>query len=249
MQPQFTIDVMGSKKTESLLLKLADDMGVSIKFLCEDQARLWIIDLIKRIGNDPGLSLPKQLRAAETRVAQDINRVFQSTESFLGDQNQSQAFNLTLPHSGQSMESFHNSVRTKKGGVSLKGKTRKVATMEAIAVFRIKQQNKIFQAKSGFVKPLKKFISATAGSDGRVLAKSVTRHMGKVPDGRTIDGMTRFGDGTIRATNEVSYANDLVSTSDKAYLESKRQKDLLSNASKRKEKTVAQYQKLMSEVG
>lgn len=222
----FSIDVRNLPIVRNRVKNISRDFGVPMKFLIQDQGRLWLIDLIKKIGNDPTLSIAAQKRQAKERIANDINRIFYPSDDPPFD----------------NMESFHKSRRSKGGGVRYirAGEKKGRNTKRAIENFIKKQQDEIGKAKAGFIEPLDRLMRETNGGDGGV-PKWVRKQESKIEKGTYRDGMTAIGDGDIVCRNNVPYANDIMNKGTFFATARTRQRDLVSQATKRKDRIIKQF--------
>lgn len=73
---EVTFDIMGEEKVARRIGELAGEFGVSIRFLCMEQMKLFARDVIKKTGGDPRSTLAAQKRAGKGAIVKDLNNIF-----------------------------------------------------------------------------------------------------------------------------------------------------------------------------
>ena len=263
MSDDFSIDIQNLKGAQAKIQKLATDWGIDTKFLCQDQIRLWVINVIKKAGDGPATSLAQQKRVQKAAVASDIREVFtdDKLEWLSGENNGVYYITSTTgalwaaekdgrAWSQGQMEAEHNRRRTKSNKRVGKQRpyhksgrlvVRKVYAKESqIKKYIRYKQSHIGKLKAGWIAPLNQLMAATRGGNGRIPAW-ISNLNAKAKTGTYTDNMTSFASGSIKSTNNTPYASDYITPSFIAATGRTRQKDLMRQSKKRKEEIVKRF--------
>ena len=263
MSDDFSIDIQNLKGAQAKIQKLATDWGIDTKFLCQDQMRLWVIDVIKKAGGGPGTSLAQQKRVQKAAVESDIREVFADDKlEWLSGENNGVYYITSITgalwaaekdgraYSQSQMESEHNRRRTKSNKRVSKQRpyykngrlvVRKVYAKESqIKKYIRYKQGHIGKLKAGWIAPLNRLMAVTRGGDGKMALW--VRGMASIAyRGTYTDNMTSFASGSIKSTNNTPYASDHITPAFIAATARTRQKDLMRQSKKRKEGIVKRF--------
>ena len=243
-------------KIEQKLNKLALKAGVTVGFICEDQMRLWVNDIMRK-------SQPKTLSEGRARIKADVQRIFTPiddpgvlkawkeqalkeagdvfTRIKRGTMRVSQK-QLSVDSLAK-MRAIHKFNRTKKGGIK-KNPTIRAWGGEGLvpkALFNkfLKEQ----QARVGLLKS--RFGAAALYYAGRTRGKTpayanwIRRH---IPGGSATGRIDRYGNGSISSINDARYAaKQMLGKGWWKITQLKRQKDIISGGFKRMADLTARF--------
>jgi hypothetical protein len=272
-QAAFSFDLRNLPVVESRMRQMADDWGVDVKFLCEDQARLWALDLVKKTGGDPGSSVSSQRNVQKQAMSGDIRNVFTSdgnvTEIRQTNQNENIVFfaggGVAFLKSGDDvrstgvggMASIHDPMRTRRFKrvprrepiVYESGKpyiNKKMAKRTALNRYIRDRQKKIGTLKAGWLRAVYYYAGRTSGSQGS-FPNWLTNNFSSAAGGSGhSDSMSRRGHGFLKAINTVPWSSDQIRQATISATGRVRQRDMMSKAERRKQRIVNQYNAILS---
>lgn len=263
------LDVMGIKGIEYRLYKLAKEWGIDVRFICMDQARLWLIELAKKTAGNPEISPGDQKKMQFKAVENDLNELFAPESSFGGMRGTNKgdrviylkgAGNPTIflspdddwrEGSTSAVRMWHQDNRKARyKRVTKRPSTRHVGNKTYLnkKVLKTQQYSKLVKSvrekvgfcKAGWMPSIQAAAAATHGSTGN-LPKWITKHAPFVPGGGFKDQMSTDGDGYIKAQNKVYYAHQQVSRSLIEKTGNTRKEDLEGQVHKRRDRLVNQW--------
>jgi hypothetical protein len=264
------IDIRGVHGAQQAMANLSASIGVDVRFIAYDQMRLWLIDLVKKSGGDPRLSLSKQKQAGKGAIWDDLNKIFNSdfdtVDEWTRDTTQGTTYfvesatgaiygvdeTLYKPSASISqMHRYHSQLRGKKGRVKRQTPqtTRRGGYTEVNKMYvkanRLKKFAKelhshIGTIKAAWVPALQVFARKSRGGTGRIPAW-LMQNTSRAPDGQTQDNMTKYGSGTLKASNNLDWARDAIRQSLINSTAATRQMDLFKQSKKRIERLVERF--------
>lgn len=263
MSDGLTIDIRNVKGAQDRLAQLAVDWGVDAKFLCVDQMRLWLIDLVKKTGGDPKLSMGKQKKVQkEGSIPADLNRVFITNEGEIQEEWDIPGARMLKFNTGHKVaiaheyyhprgsitasNAFANSFRDREGRIPKRNYKRKLNGITYIDKRYVKpgykkilkhKVDRIGRLKAGWYPALQKTAMLSKGGTGRI-PRWVS---GKSGESRYIDNMTKTASGKLVAQNTVPYASARIDDGLIAATGKTRSFDLLKQANRRRDRIVKQY--------
>ncbi len=243
---------ISSEKVEKKLEKLSWNTGVSIQFICWDQMRLWINDIIRK-------SAPGTLSQGRNMIQKDVNRLFVPIKSAAAVKAwrkrsiQEGGDIFTTTKSGRrrvsyrslqtsnlaKMKRIHQQNRSRRDGrVHLKKRVRSnafggefIAPERLVKMLTRDLQKKVGLMKAHFGVPAQYYATKTRGKTPAYDKAWIERH---ALGGRKADKIGIGGTGFIEAINDSAYAaRKMLGKSWWRNTEMKRQRDLTRGGFKR----------------
>lgn len=264
-----TYDIMGSKAVAKRIGELSGEFGVSIRFICMEQMKLFARDVIKRTGGDGKMSLGQQRKIGKSAVASDLNKIFEDDRDTVSDI----AMNISGRHliktstgatyvvppehykismSASEMKAIHKSRRNKKGRTRelQPGKLGGFTTLNKYYVGKRTYQQYVNQVKSrvglskaGWVTALQQLEAKTGGKPVSGVPQFVRKMAVFAKQSGLIDN--RAGsDVMLKASNQLAYAYLAIPQHIVNSIGKKRQRDLFGSMEKRMDQVVKRFNEM-----
>ena len=263
-----TFDLMGSEAVARRIGELSGEFGVSIRFICMEQMKLFARDVIKQTGGDGKMSIGQQRKRGKAAVASDLNKIFEDDSDTVSDI----AMNISGRHliktatgatyvvppehyaksmSVSEMKSIHKSRRNRKGRTNelQPGKLGGFTTLNKYYVEKrtykkyVQQvQSRVGLAKAGWVIALQRLEAKTGGKPVSGIPQFVRKMAVFAKQSGLIDN--RAGDDVmLKASNQLSYAHLAMPQHVINGIGQKRQRDLFGSMAKRMDQVVERFNK------
>lgn len=260
-----SFDIMGEEKVAKRIGELAGEFGVSIRFICMEQMKLFARDVIKKTGGDPSISLAGQRKAGNSAVESDINQLFISEDDLDWVKDYKDGYAKVKGHTGavflarsdersmgkDDLLSYHEKNRNSMGRTR-KAMNYKYNGLTASPKYVVKgrvlkqvikeRQSHVGRLKAGWVRALEELEVKTGGRKVSGVPIWIRKQAPNAPQSGLIDNRSDKN-VVLRADNKVAYSGRVIKQSDVDAIGRTREKDLFGSMRKRMDQVVERYNK------